>query len=133
MAHGDEQFASLADVAFLIRTRPRGSQIAIFGDINVDQLPTFSGDLFQTEDFRDFHYAIERHRLSNFSDHFDLDIRLPDSVDGCPSGPFSDACLIAPISRIRVGLQSKAKQSNSKAKQRKATAKQSKAKQSKAK
>eukprot|EP00969_Alexandrium_andersonii_P235934 10416281-Alexandrium_andersonii.AAC.1 len=41
-AHGDEQIDCLHDVSTLIRERPRGSKVAILGDMNCDQLPTMS-------------------------------------------------------------------------------------------
>ena len=104
MAHGDEQSSALADVAFLIRTRPRGSKVTIFGDINVDQLPTLGTDPFHMLPHRSSHHRLERMRLHHFCDQFSLDVAVPDVVSGCPGGPFAEQCILAPISRVPVGL-----------------------------
>jgi len=75
------------------------------GDINVDQLPTLSIDPFQFLVNRDMHQIAERMRLDNFCDEFNLEICVPDHVDGSPGGPFGEQCLVAPASRIPTGLQ----------------------------
>jgi len=105
MAHGDAHATSQSDVAFLIRTRPRGSQVAVVGDINVDQLPAMSGDPFTGLPNRHVHHRAERLRLDNFCDTFGLEVSIPDFVNGCPGGPFAEFCTLAPFSRIPIGLQ----------------------------
>jgi len=44
-------------------------------------------------------------RLDNFCDTFGLEVAIPNFVAGCPGGPFSEQCTMAPVSRIPIGLQ----------------------------
>ena len=90
MAHGEEQGITLADVAYLIRTRPRGSKVTVLGDINVDQLPACSADPFDMLPNRDHHHIIERMRLDNFCEGFNLEVPLPEMTVGSPGGPVTN-------------------------------------------
>jgi hypothetical protein len=105
MAHGEEHAATLADVAYLIRTRPRRSKVTVYGDINVDQLPNYSADPFEMLPNRHLHHRPERIRLDHFCDEFNLTVDIPEFVDGDPGGPFAEHCRTAPISRIPIGEQ----------------------------
>ena len=103
-SHGDAQVDTLADVAYVIRRRPRWSHVVIAGDLNIDQLPALDGDPFHDDESRDRHHCEERLRLECFADSLKLDIHLPESSDGMPGGPYAQHCLFAPISRIPSGL-----------------------------
>ena len=104
IAHGEDCPDSMADLAYLIRSRPRGSKVSVLGDINVDQLPSLSADPFHSSPSREQHHKAERMRLENFCDGLNLEVVVPEYVEGCPGGPFRDDCMFAPISRIPVGL-----------------------------
>ena len=60
MAHGEEHAATTTDVAYLIRTRPRGSKVTVLGDINVDQLPVSSIHSYELLPGRHLHHRRER-------------------------------------------------------------------------
>ena len=42
--HGDALVTSLGDAPALARSRPRGSELGVLGDINVDELPVTACD-----------------------------------------------------------------------------------------
>ena len=78
--------------------------MVVVGDFNVDQLPTVSDDPFAGEEGRVNHHFEGRSRLGSFSERFGLQLSLPNASHGVPGGPFAEACLRAPISRIPMGL-----------------------------
>ena len=102
-SHGDAQIDTLADAAFLVRKRPRGSKVVVIGDFNVDQLPSLQSDPFQDTAQRGRHHIEERVRLEGFADGLELHLHIPEVCTGLPGGPYAQHCLFAPISRVPVG------------------------------
>ena len=60
--HGDALAPSLADAAFLNRTKPRGSDPIVMGDFNIDLLPTLAIDPWSAVSGRE-----EKHRCEGNS------------------------------------------------------------------
>ena len=106
LSHGDLQIDALSDAAHLLRMRPWGSKILVVGDFNVDQLPISASDPFPDSPHRSLHHHFERLRLQSWSDHFRLAYVEPQCVFSSPGGPFNEACMVAPITRIPVGQTS---------------------------
>ena len=104
-AHGEELYKSLADAAFLIRTRPRNSNIVLLGDLNVDHLPIFHNDPFSEELNRTDKHKDERMALEQLCAACGVTVHDPTTIIGNPGGPNADHCLSAPITRIPVGDQ----------------------------
>jgi hypothetical protein len=102
-SHGDLQVDTLADVAYLLKHRPRGSKVPVAGDWNVDQLPMLTNDPFQDVDHRELRHADERLWLHCLADQFHLHLELPRAGVSVPGGPFALHCHFAPISRVPVG------------------------------
>ena len=102
-SHGDLQVDTLADVAYLLKHRHRGSKVLAVGDWNVDQLPVLDGDPFSHVTNRDSRHFDERLRLQCLADQFHLELEIPRVVCSVPGGPFAHQCGIAPITRVPVG------------------------------
>lgn len=103
--HGDALAPSLADVAFLDRTRPRGSTTVLFGDFNIDLLPELAIDPFGDMPDRGSRHRDERESLNDLLQTMGLDLRVPDWCVGLPGGPHSEAAVFSLISRTPVGDQ----------------------------
>ena len=104
-AHGEELHKSLADAAFLIRTRPRNSNIVLLGDLNIDHLPIFANDPFSDELDRTNKHKDERMAFAQLCAACGVTVHDPTTILGNPGGPFAEHCLSAPITHIPVGDQ----------------------------
>ena len=104
-AHGEELFDSLSDIAYLIRTRTRNSNVVLLGDLNVDLLPSCSNDPFSGQPDREDRHQLERMALEQLCEATGVTVHDPAAIVGNPGGPYADHCLAAPITRIPVGDQ----------------------------
>ena len=103
--HGDALAPSLADAALLDRTKPRGSDTILFGDINVDFLPTLAIDPWGESPERSQRDWFERDLVLALLKTMGIELQIPESSVGMPGGPFSEAALFSLVSRIPVGEQ----------------------------
>ena len=103
--HGDELAPSLADVAFLDRTRPRGSTSTLFGDFNIDLLPNLAIDPWPDIPSREARHREEREMLNDLLLTMRLDLRVLDCSVGLPGGPHGEAAVFSVLSRIPCGDQ----------------------------
>ena len=106
--HGDHDEAlatSLADAVELAKSRSKGSELVIIGDINVDQLPVLSNDPWQHLDGREEHHAGRRALLEMFADAVRLSVHLPDRVSSLPGGRICGKATACPFTRIPIGRQ----------------------------
>ena len=104
--HGDQQNDVFFDASRLIKHRPWGAKVVLFGDLNCDQLPLHECDPFHADPGRLQHHLVERGRLSSICERFKLQVEVPTEVCSGPGGPFGDVCIVAPITRIPLGLSS---------------------------
>ena len=102
-AHGELCTDVLADAAALVKARPRGSAVAVAGDINIDILPTLAGDPWAARPGRSEHHAAQRAHLASFCEALRLECIVPEIRRGIPGGAFSEECLFAPITRVPIG------------------------------
>ena len=104
-AHGDLLPDTIADLAFLMKSRPFGSQVVILGDWNVDMLPTLCSDPWGDVPGRSQHHLDQRIIFDAFVEQFHLDLCLPSDFNSVPGGPFAEFCFQVPITRIPIGEQ----------------------------
>ena len=104
-AHRDLLADTLYDLAFLIKHRPYGSQVAILADWNIDMLPVHAADPWAFLEGRELHHRQQRLLFEAFKDCSSLDLHLPTMQHSVPGGPFAEECLAAPITRIPQGEQ----------------------------
>ena len=103
--HGEALGPSLADAAFLCKTRRRGSEPILIGDFNVDQLPEDAGDHWSALPDRRWHDFRERSLLDEFRSRLGLHLEVPRWINGIPSSSYAEAALTCAFSRIPVGEQ----------------------------
>ena len=104
-AHGELFPETLADLSFLVKSRPFQSQVIILGDWNVDLLPSLACDPWGERAERSLHHLEQRVLFDTFLDQFDLHLSIPSVFDSVPGGPFGRFCFQVPITRIPVGEQ----------------------------
>ena len=102
-AHGGSLPDTSADLSFLVRRRPYGSQILIMGDWYIDLLPTLSVDPWQERIDRQQHHAGQRVLLEAFAETHRLHVFVPQRWSSVPGGPFAEQCLMSPITRVPTG------------------------------
>ena len=84
--HGEALAPSLADAAFLHRTKPRGVHTVLFGDINVDMLPTLEVDPWAEMPARSTHCCFERDLLQTCLNVMEIEVQIPERSHGVPGG-----------------------------------------------
>lgn len=101
-AHGDELTVSLSDISFLVGSRPLHAIPLLLGDWNIDLAPTLDNSEAAIQAQLHAH-ADRRALLSSFAEALALEVKIPEFVHGSPGGPWAEACLLAPLSRIPLG------------------------------
>ena len=75
-AHADpaDVETTYSDIAYLAKKRPRRSNLIVAGDLNADQLPTYSLDSFASQSMRHLHHFHQRMALSALFDSLGIAI-----------------------------------------------------------
>ena len=101
----DDFVAFLADVLWLVRSRPPRSRVVLTGDWNTDLMCQFV-DPWAAERAPASKHALRRGFLEALFDVIGADIIIPSSSRGCPPIRWSEHVLSCPVSRCPVGAQS---------------------------
>lgn len=99
----DEYHDSNADLTALARSRRRPGPVIVTGDWNVDELPRRASDPWRERRFRDDAHTEHRLLTDSMCAALGIAVKVQDIVLDPPRGPFAEACIEAPISRIPQG------------------------------
>ena len=108
-AHGDLLPVSLSDCSTVLHhfrsNLARKARILVYGDTNVDYLPTLAIDPWIDDHGRHLHHLDRRIIFEDWLDTLSLHLQLPERMVSGPGGPWSDACAFSVVSRVPLGEQ----------------------------
>ena len=85
-AHHDMLWESLSDVARIWKRKPRLAQGVLFGDWNIDMLPTFAGDPYSDDPDRTDKHRKRRDALDKFTEAMKVEFAPFWGLAPLPSG-----------------------------------------------